>query len=958
MTVIAGEEFKITVPFTASPKPRPTWTINTIEVLTDERIKFDTKFDETIFINKSAKRSETGIYTIHLINSEGTDSASCRVLVVDRPSPPQGPLDVVDVTPETCTLAWRPSADDGGSPITNYVIEKIDQNGLWTKVSSFVRSCHYDVMGLEPQRKYFFRIRAENQYGLSEPLELDEPVIAKYSFTVPDPPSAPRITDWDSGNVTLTWDRPRHDGGSRIQGYKIEFRDIEDPAWRINDFMVRDNNYQVYNLESGHEYEFRIRAKNAAGLSKPSPPSKQFKLKGKFTVPSAPGTPTVQKVGKNYVDLKWEVPKSDGGSKITGYIIERRDMGGAIWVKTNDYNVNQTEFTVTNLIEMTDYEFRIFAVNAAGRSEPSSCTMPIKICEVLGGEKPEWVRFIQNQIVPQGRTALIECEAKGKPEPTSRWLKNGKEIKLGGRFKTASINCVFTLEISDVGAGDNGDYTCEAINSLGFVHTTGHIKTGQPPKIERLPNDLYLPELDNTKIKIYYSGDQTIAVKLTKDGLTINENEHIKYTTFDDYIIIFIKEITKDDAGSYTLSLTNDSGSVSGQFNIFVTGLPGPPTGPLDITDISKHNCTLQWKPPTYDGGSRVTHYVIERKDVTLTHWICINSSCKDTKFTIQGLTEGQEYLFRVMAVNENGHGPSLDGLNPIKAKLPFDPPSQPGIPKILEVGGDFAHLEWDRPEFDGGARIQGYWIDKREVGCVAWQRINVALCSTNQINASNLIEGRQYEFRVFAQNEAGLSKESSNSGSIKIIDPKAATPPEIIKPLKPANCIQNHNAKFKCEIIGEPKPVITWYKGAREITNGSRYNIYSENSTHYLTVNDVFGEDADEYVCRAVNKAGTKSTRAELLIMTAPKLNVPPRFRDTAFFDKGENVVIKVPFTGHPKPRITWIREGKNFNFRILLAIKIKKLETKKWIFKKKFQELSKIQNFSKIPFFFLFSE
>lgn len=44
---------------------------------------------------------------------------------------------------------------------------------------------------------------------------------------------------------------------------------------------------------------------------------------------------------------------------------------------------------------------------------------------------------------------------------------------------------------------------------------------------------------------------------------------------------------------------------------------------------------------------------------------------------------------------------------------------------------------------------------------------------------------------------------------------------------------------------------------------------------------------------------------------LAAPKLNIPPRFRDTAFFDKGENVVIKIPFTGHPKPRITWVREG-----------------------------------------------
>jgi hypothetical protein len=46
--------------------------------------------------------------------------------LADRPLPPQGPLDVSDITPETCSLSWRPPLDDGGSPITNYVVEKLD----------------------------------------------------------------------------------------------------------------------------------------------------------------------------------------------------------------------------------------------------------------------------------------------------------------------------------------------------------------------------------------------------------------------------------------------------------------------------------------------------------------------------------------------------------------------------------------------------------------------------------------------------------------------------------------------------------------------------------------------------------------------------------------------------------------------------------------------------------------
>lgn len=223
MTVIAGESFTITVPFIAKPKPRPAWCINGEDVLTDDRIKFVTNEIETQFINKKAKRSDTGNYTIYLTNDVGTDSATCRVLVVDKPSPPQGPLDVSDITPETCTISWKPPFDDGGSPVTNYIIEKLEPIGIWTKLSSFARRTQYDVFGLEPNRKYNFRIRAENQYGISAPLVGDEPITAKFPFNVPDPPGRPRVTDWDSTSITVGWDRPVSDGGSRIQGYKVIF---------------------------------------------------------------------------------------------------------------------------------------------------------------------------------------------------------------------------------------------------------------------------------------------------------------------------------------------------------------------------------------------------------------------------------------------------------------------------------------------------------------------------------------------------------------------------------------------------------------------------------------------------------------------------------------------------------------------------------------------------------------
>lgn len=87
-----------------------------------------------------------------------------------------------------------------------------------------------------------------------------------------------------------------------------------------------------------------------------------------------------------------------------------------------------------------------------------------------------------------------------------------------------------------------------------------------------MPSDLCLPENENTKIKIFYSGDQPMTVTLSKGSEIIKETTHIKYTIFDDYIIIFIRELQKDDSGTYTLECKNDSGSASGSFSIRTTG--------------------------------------------------------------------------------------------------------------------------------------------------------------------------------------------------------------------------------------------------------------------------------------------------------------------------------------------------------------------------------------------------
>ena len=85
----------------------------------------------------------------------------------------------------------------------------------------------------------------------------------------------------------------------------------------------------------------------------------------------------MDKITKNSVGLSWEKPKNDGGSKITGYVIEKK-KAGEDWVECLTLPAGQTSGTVPHLLQGEEYQFRVRAVNAAGNGEPSRPTNSIK----------------------------------------------------------------------------------------------------------------------------------------------------------------------------------------------------------------------------------------------------------------------------------------------------------------------------------------------------------------------------------------------------------------------------------------------------------------------------------------------------------------------------------------------------------------------------------------------------
>lgn len=89
--------------------------------------------------------------------------------------------------------------------------------------------------------------------------------------------------------------------------------------------------------------------------------------------------------------LTWYPPEDDGGSQVTGYIVERKEVRADRWVRVNKVPVTMTRYRSTGLIEGLEYEHRVTAINARGTGKPSRPSKPVVAMDPIG----KYVLFIQ-----------------------------------------------------------------------------------------------------------------------------------------------------------------------------------------------------------------------------------------------------------------------------------------------------------------------------------------------------------------------------------------------------------------------------------------------------------------------------------------------------------------------------------------------------------------------------------
>ncbi|KAJ8416941.1 hypothetical protein AAFF_G00328190 [Aldrovandia affinis] len=750
------------------------------------------------------------------------------ILVKDPIDPPWAPgkPTVKDVAKTSAFLQWTKPEHDGGAKIESYVIELLKSGTVdWVRVADGVLMLEHFLKGLMEKQEYSFRVRAVNIAGESEPSEPSDPVLCKERLSPPSPPRWLTVINISKNNADLKWTAPEKDGGSPITNYIVEKRDAKRKGWQAVDTTVKETKYTVTPLNEGSLYLFRIAAENAVGQSEYCELEDSVLAKDTFTTPGPPYAVTVEDVTKTHVDLKWEAPKNDGGRPIERYVIEKKEKMGTRWVKSGKTSGPDCKYRITDVIEGTEAQFQIRAENEAGVGHPSEPTEILKIEDPTGPPSPplelhvtevnrDHISITWKPPDKNGGSPIIGYHIELCESGTEKWMRMNsrpvKELKYKAEegiipekeyiMRVRAVNSIAVSEPSEISENVFAkDSDCN-------------------PTLEVQTRDIVVVEGEKLHLPIVYRAVPQPKVSWHKDGKELKAGDRVTFRS--EYLGTHL-EITSSlhaDAGTYTITLENKLGSTTGTINVKVVGLPGP-CKDIVASDITKNFCKISWIPPDSDGGSPILHYCLQRREAGRRTYIAVMSGENKVSWPVKDLIPNGEYYFRVKAVNKIGGGEFIELRNPVIAEDQKQRPDPPVDVETHNPSSKSITLTWKPPMYDGGCKIMGYILEKMKKGDDKFERCNDFLVPVLSYTVKGLTEGKEYQFRVCAENAAGVSDPSRSTPMVKAID--TIDPPKVFLSgsLQSGFSIKKGGEiRLDAYISGSPYPTITWHRNNRTI--------------------------------------------------------------------------------------------------------------------------------------------
>ncbi|KAG1954065.1 myosin-binding protein C, cardiac-type [Pimephales promelas] len=379
-------------------------------------------------------------------------------------------------------------------------------------------------------------------------------------------------------------------------------------------------------------------------------------------VPDPPEAPRILSVGEDSCIVQWDLPLFDGGQPVIGYVLERKKKKSYRWMRLNFDPYKETTYEAKKMIEGVAYEMRVYAVNAIGMSRPSAASQPFVPVAPTSEPIGLCVDDISDTSIslkwrtPE-RIGSAELEGYGV-----EYCKEGSDEWIPAFSGLTDRTSVI---IRDLPTGEKMQFRVRAYNMAGpsspatLQQAVTIREIMQRPKIwlpRNLRQTLIKKVGETINLVIPFQGKPRPQVTWTKNNEPL-DTKMVSIRNSDTDTILFIRRSERKDSGKYDVQVQIENVEDKATVNIQIVDLPGPPQS-LKVMDVWGFNVALEWKPPKDNGNCDIIGYTIQKADKKTMEWYTVYEQYRRTNCVISDLIMGNEYMFRVYAINMVGLSP------------------------------------------------------------------------------------------------------------------------------------------------------------------------------------------------------------------------------------------------------------------------------------------------------------
>merc|ERR1712179_808212 len=384
--------------------------------------------------------------------------------------------------------------------------------------------------------------------------------------------------------------------------------------------------------------------------------------------PSAPEDRLlVSNISSSGCKLTWTASKNSGGLPLE-YLVEKYIVASDSWVK--QAITSNTELLVNDLEEGKEYEFRVFAQNEIGESDPLSTGKPIlaknQYTVSLPPSQPEVTEWNErcmtlrwNDPIDDGGMPVtgytVEARTTGGPWQIWETLDTKETRAVMQKLQKGQEYQFRVIAVNKAGKSDPSHPSrpklAKETDLLPYIDAKSMRDITAEAK-ERIKFDVAVFGESAPEVQ-WYKGEEKVEELGDRSIVVMNTETHSK---------LVLNSVTKAHVGTYRIVVTNKSGEDSAKVSVKVLDRPVAPEGPMKAT-VEGGAITLLWKKVKDDGGCPIEHYQVEKIDNEKSSWAACGHT-QDNTLTLPGLQGGLTYQFRVSAVNRIGDSDPLTSDN------------------------------------------------------------------------------------------------------------------------------------------------------------------------------------------------------------------------------------------------------------------------------------------------------